>query len=245
MISVIMPYYKKKNFFESSVLSVLSQTYADFELVIIYDDENKDDLKFIKEFEKKDKRVKILINEKNLGAGKSRNKGIEKSSGDYIAFLDSDDIWVNTKLEKQINFMKEKNLDITFTAYEIIDYLGNKTGERSAKEKISFNDLIKSCDIGLSTVLLKRNIFSEDCKFPKLITKEDYVLWLNIAKKKIDFYGLNEKLTCWRKLNNSLSSSTFQKLEDGFKVYNEYMGYNKYISLMYLLRLSINFLIKR
>ena len=94
-------------------------------------------------------------------------------------------------------------------------------------------------------MLLKRNIFSEDCQFPKLITKEDYVLWLNIAKRKIVFYGLNEKLTRWRKLNNSLSSSTFQKLVDGFKVYNEYMGYNKFISLMYLLRLSINFLIKR
>tara|TARA_B100000902_G_C27184566_1_gene850646 strand:+ start:112 stop:849 length:738 start_codon:yes stop_codon:yes gene_type:complete len=245
MISVIMPYYRKKQFLESAVLSVLSQSYRDFELIIIYDDNEKIDFEYVAKFKKIDSRIKIITNENNLGAGLSRNIGIKSSSGEYIAFLDSDDIWLKTKLEKQIKFMKEKNLDFSFTAYNLIDHLGNLVGERKAAEKLSYDDLIKSCDIGLSTVILKKKIIDENCQFVNLVTKEDYVLWLNVAKKNIEICGFNEKLTHWRKLNNSLSSNTFQKFFDGYKVYNKYMGYNKIYSFINLLRLSINYLLKR
>ena len=103
---------------------------------------------------------------------------------------------------------------------------------------------MKSCDIGLSTVILKRNLLNHS-KFAKLSTKEDYVLWLKLSKKGYKFYGLNQNLASWRLTTNSLSSSSIQKLIDGFRVYNQYMKYNFFKSIYYLFCLSLNFLKKR
>ena len=94
LVSIIIPYYKKKKYIELAINSVIRQTYTNFELIIIYDDENKEDLNFLKKIIKKDKRIKIYINKKNLGAGPSRNKGIKLSKGSLIAFLDADDLWL-------------------------------------------------------------------------------------------------------------------------------------------------------
>ena len=108
------------------------------------------------------------------------------------------------------------------------------------------NDLLKSCDIGLSSVMLKRTIFNnDDCLFPNLKTKEDFVLWLNILDRNIKIWSLNDNLSSWRKLNNSLSSSTFQKILDGYKVYKVYMKFNFLKSFYYLVCLSLNFFKKK
>ena len=114
---------------------------------------------------------------------------------------------------------------------------------RKARNFFNIKELIKSCDIGLSTVLLKKEILGSN-RFPDLKTKEDFVLWLKLISKNIKIYGLDKELTLWRKTSNSLSSSLFQKIIDGFRVYNVYMKYNIIKSLYYLLYLSINFLKK-
>ena len=106
-----------------------------------------------------------------------------------------------------------------------------------------FSDLLLNCDVGLSTVIMDKKLIDEVCKFPNLKTKEDFVLWLKISKK-IDLYGLDLPLTYWRKLNDSLSANSFQKLVDGFTVYNKYMEFTFLKSLYYLIILSINFLKK-
>ena len=183
-VSIIMPYYKKREFVGIAIESALSQTYQDFEIIIIYDDENLDDFEYIKAFENNDLRIKVIKNKSKVGAGISRNIGIKDSSKKFIAFLDCDDVWKKNKLEEQIKFMNQNQIDFSFTAYDIIDYSNKKIGERQTKKILSFNDLVKSCDIGLSTVVLKRELINDDCKFAPLSTKEDYVLWLNIAKKK-------------------------------------------------------------
>ncbi len=244
-VSVIMPYFRKKEFINDSLNSVFNQSYKDFEIIIIYDDDNLEDYYHLKDFQKKNNKIKIIKNHLNRGVAYSRNVGIKESSGDLIAFLDCDDIWKENKLETQINFMREKNVDISFTGYEIIDSLNNIIGKRPAKAIIDFNDLIKSCDIGLSTVIIKKSLLNENIKFGSLKTKEDYVLWLNLAKKNYKFYGINLFLTKWRKLDNSLSSSTLQKLFDGFRVYNKYLKYNKFLSIFCLIRLSLNYLLKK
>ena len=117
-VSVIIPYFKKKTFIERTLLSVLNQTFQDFEIILIYDDEIKEDLKLIKKIAGNNPKIKIIENKKNLGAGLSRNKGIKNSSGSIIAFLDSDDYWVPERLEKQINFMNENNYKFTFCNYK-------------------------------------------------------------------------------------------------------------------------------
>tara|TARA_Y100000741_G_scaffold363565_1_gene352128 strand:- start:1953 stop:2711 length:759 start_codon:yes stop_codon:yes gene_type:complete len=243
LVSVIIPYYKKKKYIWSSIKSVLNQTYKKFEIIIIYDDEEKKDLSLIKKIKKKDKRIKLIVNKKNLGAGESRNKGIRLSKGKYIAFIDSDDLWNKNKLKEQINIMEKKNIKISHTSYNLINNNNEIIDNREA-DYLNFKNLLYSCDIGLSTVILRKNLIRKNIKFGKTKTKEDYILWLKITKKNIIFYPIKKYLTKWRKLSDSLSSSILQKLIDGFKVYYFYMKFNVFKSLFFLLLLSVNYLKK-
>ena len=241
LVSVVMPYFKKINFFEQAYYSVQNQTYKNFEIIIIYDDPYKKDLENLKKIVKK-KNTKIIINKKNLGAGASRNKGIKIAKGQYIAFIDSDDIWMKEKTKLQIKFMIENNYNFSHTTYSVIDKNKKFLGIRKAKNKLSFNNLLNSCDIGLSTVIINKKILKK-LKFPTIRTKEDFVLWLNISKKH-EIIGLNKNLASWRKLDNSLSSNLKQKLIDGFRVYYFYMSFGLIKSFYYLISLSFNFVLK-
>ena len=243
LISVIIPYYKKKEYIISSINSVLNQTYKNLEIIIIYDDLNKEDLNLLKKIKKKDKRIKIYINKKNLGAGRSRNKGIKLSKGIFVAFLDSDDLWKKNKLKKQIVFMKKKGIDASHTSYTIINSNNKIIGSRNAKD-MSYKLLLKSCDIGLSTVILKKEIITSKIKFANIKTKEDYVLWLKITFNNNKIFALKDNLTKWRKLEDSLSSSKLQKIYDGYLVYRKYMNFNLLKSFGFLMLLSFNYFLK-
>ncbi len=246
LVSVIIPYYKKRNFIKDTVNSVINQTYDNFEILIIYDDTNQNDFEFLLEIAKLSNKIRIIKNPTKLGAGFSRNIGIEKSKGKYIAFLDADDTWSPDKLSTQILFMKKNNYKITHTSYLIINDKKKIIGQRKARDLLSINDILKSCDIGLSTVVTEKKLIIESSiKFPNLVTKEDFVFWLMLLKKKHKFYALDKYMTNWTDLKNSLSSSTIQKLKDGFKVYNFYMEYNFIKSFYLLLCLSLNYLRKK
>ena len=245
LVSVIIPYYKKKRYISNSINSVLKQTYKNFEIIIIYDDDNNDDLDLIEQLKKKDNRIKIIKNIKRMGAGKSRNIGINNSNGKFIAFLDADDTWQTQKLSKQINFMELNNYDVTHTSYSIINENQKVIGSRIARNFLELKDLLKSCDIGTSTVIIKKKLINNDIKFASLMTKEDFVLWLKLLRNNVKIYGLKEILTFWTRSSSSLSSSTIQKILDGFRVYNKYMNFNYFKSIYYLLCLSINFLFKK
>ena len=239
-----MSYYKKKEYVEKSINSVLSQTFQDFELLIVYDDESKKDLEYLKSLVEKDKRIKLIINDKNLGAGESRNKAIKHCKGNLIAFIDSDDLWEKDKLELQIEFMEDNHIKICHTSYKIIDKNSNEIGSRKSKKVLNYKDLLKSCDIGLSTVLMDKDLIDEYFSFANLKTKEDYVLWLKLAKSGVEIKLIDKKLSSWRKVNNSLSSSVKQKLFDGFFVYYNFMEFNIFKSFFCLIRLSIYSLFK-
>ena len=246
LVSVIIPYYKKRNFVKDTILSVINQSYDDLEVLIIYDDTNLNDLEFIQEISKLDNRIQIINNNGRLGAGPSRNKGIERSNGKYIAFIDADDTWATDKLKGQISFMKKNNYQISHTSYYIINEKKKIIGQRKARDLLSVDEILKSCDIGLSTVVIeKKVIIKTTTKFPKLVTKEDFVFWLTLLKKNHKFYAYDHNLTNWTDSKNSLSSSTIQKLFDGFKVYNNYMRFNIIKSLYYLICLSLNYLKKK
>ena len=245
LVSIVIPYYKKKKFIKQTINSVLNQTYKKFEVIIIYDDDKLSDLDYLKKIVSLDKRINLIINKKKLGAGLSRNKGIKLSKGKYIAFLDSDDYWSKNKLKTQIAFMDVNKHIISHTTYQIVNQNNEKISIRRARNFFEIQDLLYSCDIGLSTVILKKNLFSKKIKFPNIKTKEDFVLWLSILNKKIPIMALDKNLSSWRKLNNSLSTSTIQKILDGFKVYYVYMNYGIFRSIVNLIYLSVNFLKKR
>ena len=244
LISVIIPYYKKKEYIANTLNSVLNQSYENLEIILIYDDQEKEDLEYIEELINLDKRISLIVNDVSLGAGLSRNSGIKISKGEYISFIDADDIWKKEKLELQIQFMKEKKYLISHTNYEIIDKENNILDHRTARDFNTLNDLLGSCDIGLSSVIVKKEVLIGECLFANLKTKEDFILWLRILKKNIKIGGLQKNLMCWRKLDNSLSSSVIQKMKDGYYVYNKFMKFNLFKSLYLLFLLSLNSLFK-
>lgn len=244
LISIIIPYRRKKNFFQQTINSIKNQTYTNYELIIVYDDTKRLELDFVKKVTKDIVRKKIIINRINQGAGESRNKGIKYSKGEYICFCDADDLWQSKKIEKQLSFMKKNNLSFSHTSYNIIDRDGKKISSFEINNKIEYEDLLKSCDIGLSTVMCKKKLLQKN-KFIKIKTKEDYFLWLSIIKKLKVIRGLRLRLTSWRKLDNSLSSSILRRLIDAYLMYSLHTKNNFIINVFYTLRLSVYALIKK
>ena len=149
---------KKKKFIEKTIKSILSQTYKKFEIIVVYDDLNRSDLKFIKKIKNFDNRIKLIINKKTLGAGVSRNIGIKNAKGKYIAFLDADDLWKKNKIKFQLNYMIKHNLEISHTNYEILRENNKNKKIVKARSFVDYKKLLFSCDIGLSTVMLKKKI---------------------------------------------------------------------------------------
>lgn len=149
LVSIIMPTYNCAKFIEESIESVLSQTYKNWELIIVDDCSNDNTEDIVKRYCETDDRIKYLKLDVNSGAAIARNKGIEQARGKYIAFLDSDDLWMDGKLEKQISFMEENNYNFTCTDYMQIDESGKPNGVIiKCKKKVDYNGVLLSCPIG-------------------------------------------------------------------------------------------------
>jgi teichuronic acid biosynthesis glycosyltransferase TuaG len=244
-VSIVITYFKKKFFFEKTINSIKSQTYKNFEVIVVYDDIDKSELSFVKKILKKLPKSKIIINKKNIGAGLSRNKGIRFAKGQYIAFCDADDLWHKKKLEKQIFFMLKNKIKFCHTSYKIINYYDRIIGFFKIQNKLDYKKLLKSCDIATSSVVVDKDILKKSLIFSNFKTKEDYCLWLKIVKQQKKLYGISDSLLSWRSSRNSLSDSLFQKLYDGFKVYNTSENYNALIAVYFTIRLSLFALIKK
>ncbi len=244
-ISIIIPYHKKKFFFKETIQSINNQSYKNFEVIIVYDDTDKSELDYVKKIIDNFKfKKKLIINNKIIGAGLSRNKGIKVAKGDYIAFCDADDLWNKDKLKIQLSFMKKENLRFSHSNYFIIDNNSKKIGNFRAPKIISYDELIKSCDIGLSSVMISKLLIKSNL-FSSLKTKEDYLLWIKLIRKLNNLKSINKNLVFWRYLRNSLSSSNFQKLGDAFELYRNHLNFSFLFSIFCVLRLSFYALIKK
>ena len=243
LVSIILTYFNKRAFISQTLQTLKNQTYNNFEAIIIYDQEDLTDFNYIHHLINSDSRFFLYNNKKNYGVGFSRNQGINYSKGKYICFLDCDDLWDPNKIEIQYKFMVEKNLLFSHTSYKIINESDKIIGVMRSKEKTSYNDLIKSCDIGLSTVMFHESI-KKNMQFPSIKTKEDYVLWLQLSKE-YQIIGLDKKIVSWRKTKGSLSDSIFRSMMSGFIVYNTYEKKPVIISIFYLLRLCFYFFLKK
>ena len=135
LISIIIPYHRKKKFFVKTINSILNQSYKNFEIIIIYDDENQDELNFIYKLINKNPKIQLIINKKTLGPGLSRNKGISLSKGKYITFCDADDLWSKNKLKIQVKFMRKNRLNFSHSDYFVINNKDVKIGSFKVKKK--------------------------------------------------------------------------------------------------------------
>lgn len=210
LVSVIMPSYNTGKFIAESINSVLSQTYNNLELIIVDDCSTDNTDEVVKSFD--DKRIRYFKNEKNSGAAVSRNRALREAKGKWIAFLDSDDLWIEDKLEKQIKFMRENNYHFSYTNYEEIDESGNKTGVKvSGPKKITKTGMFNYCWPGCLTVMYDAEyvgiIQIEDIK-----KNNDYAMWLKVIKKA-SCYLFDEFFGLYRKgRSGSISTHSYLKL---------------------------------
>ena len=244
LISIVITYYKKKDFIKKTLESILNQTYKNYEVIFVYDQEEKKDLKLIKKLLSKFKNMKLIVNKKNFGVSKSRNIAIKHVKGKYLAFIDSDDLWKKNKLMTQFNFMKKNHYLFSFTSYAEIDEKNKVIRERKVLFDPYYNNLYRSNFIGLSTVMVNEKIFSK-IYFPNLKTQEDLALWLKLLRQGIKIKCLNKTLSFWRKTKNSLSSNLYRKLIDAFKLYYFYEKKNFIISIFSVIILSCNKILKK
>ena len=197
-VSVIMPAYNSEKTIEEAIHSVLTQSVRSLELIVVNDRSTDDTLKVVSQLVKEDPRI-ILINcDTNQGPAEARNLALKHASGEYIAFLDSDDIWQKEKLEKQLTVLESTKYDICYTAYGILD--GNSSLAKKLyliPERIDYKELLKENVIGLSTVLIKRELLT-GYKFNNRWFHEDYALWLQLLGSGKRAIGINEILVYYR-----------------------------------------------
>lgn len=235
LVSIIMPMYNAGKFLSKSIESVLEQTYQNWELLLIDDGSNDDSIDIALAFMEKDSRIFLLKNEQNMGIAKTRNKGIEASKGQYIAFLDSDDLWLPNKLEVQIKWMEEKKLLFTCSSYFVCNENGNITHERNFSEgPQTYQDLLKTNTIGCLTVVVESNLLKRHL-MPDL-KHEDYATWLNILKEINTVYFINEKLAIYRKLTTSTSSNKWNTISWVWKILRQNEQFSVIKSSFYLMR---------
>lgn len=196
-VSVITPVYNDAKYILETVRSVLNQTHKNLELIIIDDCSYDESVDIVKSFN--DRRIKIIRNDINKGPAFCRNVGIANSTGDYISFLDGDDLWLEDKIEKQLSFMVANGYEFCCTKYGTIDEEGiNLKKYVYAPKVISFKTMVRCSYIGCLTVMYKRSVYP-DLHIPNnIIKRNDYALWLKLSERT-NCYFLNETTALYRK----------------------------------------------
>ena len=233
LVSIITPAYNCEKFVAEAIESVLQQSYHNWEMIIVNDASTDHTSSILQRYAKSDKRIRVITNSTNLGAAKSRNIAIETALGDYIAFLDSDDLWFKDKLEKQLTFMQENHLVVTYSTFITIKEDGRYNNTRIVPEKITYKELLRSNHIGISTGIYNRKHFGKI--YFQEVGHEDYILWLYLLKKIKETKGLTEPLSYYRIVPGSLSSNKLKALKWQWNIYRNFEKLSRSESLYYLL----------
>lgn len=234
IVSVIMPAYNGSSFISDSITSVLSQTFKNIELIIIDDGSSDETVEIIDKFKEIDNRVKLLQNDENQGVSYSRNRGIEISKGEWIAFIDCDDIWEKEKLELQLNYHEVKSADFIFTSVKYIDENGKYLkGTFNVPMIVNYKKLKMQNYISCSSVLIKKSLL-ENIRMGKDDIHEDYAFWLRILKKGTTAFGMPDKLLKYRLHPNSKSGKKLKTFKMTYGVFR-YIGYSPLVSFYYTL----------
>ncbi len=237
LVSVIMPTYNSEKFIAESIDSIINQSYSNFELLITDDNSNDKTVEIIKKFQEADSRIKLFILNKNSGAGVARNNSIKFSKGKYIAFCDSDDLWKEKKIEKQIDFMISNDLYFTYSSYEVIDEKNSKLKTIYVTEKLNHKQMLCNNYVGCLTAIYDQEKLGK-IYMSKIRKRQDWTLWLKIFKIINQTSGIVEPLAVYRDRSDSISNNKFDLLKYNWIVYNKELGYNKVKSVLLL----INFL---
>lgn len=244
LVSIITPAYNAEKFIAETIESVLNQTYQNWEMIIVNDCSKDDTEKIVQSYILKDKRIRLINLENNGGVASARNVAIKNAKGRYIAFLDSDDLWIKEKLQKQIGFMRKNGYVFTYTSYQ--HFKENILFAKQAVEillEITYRQALKGNQIGCLTVILDREQIA-NIEFSKE-RHEDYRLWLSILKQGIKAYGINESLAYYRTgSSKSISGNKFRSAIWTWNVYYKNQKLGLFRSIYYFINYTVKGMMK-
>lgn len=243
-VSIISPGYNSAHFLPAMIESVQKQSYKNWELLVVIDKGTTDNtVELIHTYSEKDPRIKLVQITDGKGLALSRNKGLELAQGQFIAFLDSDDLWLPEKLENQINFMKQNQLVISCTAFRRISEDLQTLGKLiQVPTEITYETLLVNNVMGCLTVIIDQ---SRTGTLKMLETKhEDYLLWLSLLKKNYKCGGLNKDLARYRIVKNSRSANKLEMIKYRWKILHEHESLNLFSTIKYLTLYGLTSILK-
>lgn len=224
MISIVTPVYNAASFIRQTIEMVKAQTYTDWELILVDDGSKDNSLEVIEAYLKEmpDERIRLIKKGKNEGAALTRNRGIQEAKGRYIAFLDADDVWLRHKLQRQMEFMKEKDAGFVFSAYEFGDEEAIGTGRIvHVPESLTYKKALSRTVIFTTTVLLDTQKISKDLIYMPNVPSEDSATWWQILRNGHAAKGLDEVLAIYRRPAKSLSSNKLKAIQRIWYLYRK------------------------
>lgn len=239
LVSVVMPAYNMERYIEEAIRSVQAQTMEDWELIVVDDCSADGTCAIVEEMAKKDSRIRLLRNEKNMGVARTRNRGLDASRGSYVALMDSDDLWVPHKLEKQLALAQEEKADIVYCSYAFADQDGNKKCNDFIVPKYADMELmLKKNVIGCSMALLTARTAAQ-YRFTEGYYHEDYVYWLSMIRDGKKAVGNREVLTVYRLHSDSRAANKLASAKNRWKIYRSFLGMSRVKSLYYLVQYAL------
>lgn len=234
LVSIITPTYNCAKFIARTLDSVQAQTYKNWEMIIV-DDCSKDNTKeIVEEYIKNDSRIQYHLLENNSGAAVARTTAMSLAKGKYMAFLDSDDIWMPDKLERQIKWMKDGGYAFSCTAYEQIDEDDNSLNRIiKTVKKTDYNRLLLDCPVGNSTVMYDVDKMGK-FEVPNIRKRNDDALWLQMLKKEKYIWGMPDVLMRYRIRKNSISSNKMKVIKYHWILYREIEHLNVFRSAFHI-----------
>lgn len=223
VVSVIMPAYNAAAYVEEAIASVQRQTMQAWELLVIDDCSTDSTYAKAKAMVQGDPRIQVLRNVKNSGVARTRNRGIDRAQGAYIAFLDSDDVWHPEKLHRQLEKMAEENAQVGYCSYAIIGASGEKVkADYLVPETMTFEDILKENSIQCSAMLIRADVVKK-FMFNTEFFHEDYVLGLQMLQNGYKAAGCREILLDWRYIENSRSFNKWKAAKNRWKIYRKFL----------------------
>jgi glycosyltransferase involved in cell wall biosynthesis len=237
LVSIITPLYNAEKYIAETISSVQNQTYFNWELIIVDDSSTDTSVEIAEAFSKKDARIKLVKSEVNSGAAVCRNRATEMANGQFIAFLDSDDLWHPEKLQKQLSFMALKNCDVSFTSYLHIDENSKPLNKRiKALKSLSYDKQHSNNYIGNLSGMYNASVLGKIIA-PNIRKRQDWAVWLEAIKRSgKPALGLQEDLAYYRVRQGSISAKKVHLVSYNFQFYRNYLGHNWLASCFYLLR---------
>jgi glycosyltransferase involved in cell wall biosynthesis len=225
--------YNSDEYIAATIEAIISQSYQNWELLITDDASTDASIRIVEDYIKKDNRIKLFGLHTNAGAAIARNNSIKMSQGRFIAFCDSDDIWLPEKLEKQISFMMGHGYTVTHASYICMDEYGNYRYTVRCKKKIGYSSLRYNNGIGCLTGVYDASILGK-VYMPIMKKRQDWALWLSIVKKVTYIYGMDEVLAVYRDRAISLSSRKMKMLKYNYQIYRQIEKFSPIVSVFFL-----------